>query len=1173
MNTKIKFLLVPVLIIGFLGIGYSQPTIDGVFDGTGIWGNPIHTADQQVGWADANMEHMYATYDSDYLYLGFSTIEAADWQSFGIILNTISNFGSNQEVWNYPITYSHTELPDIVVKGHFGQGGSPYAELYTLNNGQWQRINNEGIDDALASTDYACDETGMIEVRIKLSIIGEPTNGDIQSYITGNVEAEHATFDANPDDEVADSWNDATTLDEYVTNVDLGGNPIVTLTPSLPKDTESVTITFDASQTALAGEAKVYLHAGVATQMINPKAFDHVIGNWGQDDGIGQMTMASTDQWEITLTSDLLNYFGLSSSADIFQLNFLFRNAAGNMVEDASGSNYGFEVDPGYFIEIIDPDISPKFVEVAEDFVLNIESDSLASFWSIDEIDDLGSIITNIATTTNSENVTATVSDTESGLFLYRVTANFPGETKTKDFSINRYPSVVDSPRPSWTQPGINYHPTDPTKATLVLHAPIYTRYYKYPSGVQQQVGSNTTSAKSIVHVIGDFNSWNATNDYQLFRDRDGWDENTQTDSDNDGDRGDYWWIEIDGLIPGEPYVFQYLIDGALYLADPYTHQVSDAEDVGISEERYSEIPTYPAQAQGRASVLQTAQEDYVWTAPSFTAPNINDLNIYELHIRDFTDEGTFVAAAERLNYLEALGINTIHLMPVSEFEGNSSWGYNPNFYFASDKYYGPPNSLKAFIDECHKREILVLNDLVLNHAFYSNSMAKMYWNNVDVKPANDNPWFNPDHKMVAEPAGWWGADWNHESEHTQVMVDRILDFWLQEFNFDGYRFDFTKGFGQSAQDPSDPWASSYDQDRIDLLLNMVNGMKTRNPGSIAVFEHLANEDEDAVLADAGILMWSGAGHHNDMKEFMLGYNGQNIYDSGIYTAKGFTYANWMSYMESHDEERQAYEVMEYGSNVNTTEEVIDRLKVGAVFNLLFPGPRMIWQFEELAYDESINVNGRTGEKPLHWEYYFNENRQELWRLMSMIFHLRDEYNLYTITPDYGNIGASDGVTVPRYMKLDDGAGHYVISIANLDPLNSHSVNPNYDITGDWYRYNGDPTIDGTTVMVNTTSDSYLLGPSESMILTNFDINWIDECQAPDACCVRSVFTWIATTGDWNDESNWDLQTLPRPCDIVIIPPTGNVTIANGEIGYARNVWVQTGGTLKVLGEIQLEDE
>jgi 1,4-alpha-glucan branching enzyme len=268
----------------------------------------------------------------------------------------------------------------------------------------------------------------------------------------------------------------------------------------------------------------------------------------------------------------------------------------------------------------------------------------------------------------------------------------------------------------------------------------------------------------------------------------------------------------------------------------------------------YPDLITYRPQAVDRASILQTNQQPYDWKAAPFSKPSINELNIYELHFRDFTEEGTYLAAIDRLDYIKGLGINAIHVMPISEFEGNSSWGYNPNFYFAADKAYGRADDLKKFIDECHKRKIQVFNDLVLNHAFYSNVMARMYWNSVDNKPANDNPWFNADHRMVADPAGWWGADWNHESEHTQKMMDRILDYWLQEFKFDGFRFDFTKGIGQTAQDPGDPWASSFDQDRIDLLERIVDGMKSRNPGSVVIFEHLAWASEDKVLADQGIL-------------------------------------------------------------------------------------------------------------------------------------------------------------------------------------------------------------------------------------------------------------------------------------------------------------------------------
>ena len=108
----------------------------------------------------------------------------------------------------------------------------------------------------------------------------------------------------------------------------------------------------------------------------------------------------------------------------------------------------------------------------------------------------------------------------------------------------------------------------------------------------------------------------------------------------------------------------------------------------------------------------------------------------------------------------------------------------------------------------------------------------------------------------------------------------------------------------------------------------MVNGMWSRNPGSVAIFEHLAVVSEDSELGNHGILLWSGVGHHNDMKEFILGYGGQDIYSSGHYQAGGRTLnndkTNWMSYAESHDEQRLGYEVTdeaEESITVNTSED------------------------------------------------------------------------------------------------------------------------------------------------------------------------------------------------------------------------------------------------------------
>lgn len=1062
--------------------------MDGSFDGVGEWGSPVAVGDQTAGWAGANAKNLYVVENGDYVYFG-ADITASPWMNWAFIISTKSG-GGPDDSWARSINYNHTNKPDFVLRGNFGS----YAQYHSWNGSSW-----DGVGTAIATTEFgeninSNDQNGWIECRILKSELNNATVGDIQFYITGD-QNPHGTFDAVPDDENADSWDESgsyTSLDNYITGVDLGGVPIVTFNPTFPTVDQEITITFDATGTPLEGATSVYLHSGISTNETNPLSFNKTIGNWGQDDGIGQMTSTGTDIWQIIIT-DIYTVYGIDPDEDVFGFNYLFRNAAGSLKEDNAGENYYNAVDPESYFTIQSPSYSPYLAEVNIDFDINSTANVIPTQWELTEIDPVSeAFIATITTQSAGLTFSYTHNVNTTQLKKYKLIADFgSGNIKYKTFEILAHDPVSLLSRPAWTKLGINYHDADETKATLVLHAPTYT---VYKDGLGNQTGTNTTAAKNIVYVIGDFNDWTPSETYKMNRDRDGW--NGTTDSDADNDHGDYWWIELSDLVPGEEYVFQYLMEDNLQVADPYCNKISDFDDQYIDSDIYPNLPMYPSEAIDRASVLQTQQPEYIFTASDFSKPSNNNLNIYELHFRDFTEEGTYLAAIEKLDYIKGLGINAIHVMPVSEFEGNSSWGYNPNFYFAADKAYGKAEDLKLFIDECHKRKIQVFNDLVLNHAFYSNVMAKMYWNEADTKPANDNPWFNPDHKMVSDPAGWWGADWNHESVHTQSMIDNILDYWLQEFKFDGFRFDFTKGFGQTAQDSGDPWASSYDQARIDLLKRMVDGMWARNPGSVAIFEHLAWASEDKVLADHGVLLWSGQGHHNQVKNFVLGFDTDdpNLYDSGIYNSSNlnFNFANWMSYPESHDEERLSYELSQYFNGPKTTENIVNRMKLGLAFNMLFPGPRMLWEFEELAYDISIDFNGRTGEKPPKWEYYNNDKRKELYTLIQKLFKLRNKYPMYNATPDYGNIGTESGsIDIPRRMSLSDDNGHYAIVIGNLDPNNSHSVTPGYQVTGEWYKYNGDFNIDGTVVNVSTTSDTYSLNPSEVFLLTNFKI---DDC-------------------------------------------------------------------------------
>ena len=104
----------------------------------------------------------------------------------------------------------------------------------------------------------------------------------------------------------------------------------------------------------------------------------------------------------------------------------------------------------------------------------------------------------------------------------------------------------------------------------------------------------------------------------------------------------------------------------------------------------------------------------YNWQNTNFTAPENKNLLIYELLVRDFVQKRNYQTLIDTLGYLDKLGINAIELMPPGEFENNESWGYNPSFHMALDKYYGTPEKFKEFVDSCHGRGIAVIVDMVL---------------------------------------------------------------------------------------------------------------------------------------------------------------------------------------------------------------------------------------------------------------------------------------------------------------------------------------------------------------------------------------------------------------------------------------------------------------------------
>ena len=215
----------------------------------------------------------------------------------------------------------------------------------------------------------------------------------------------------------------------------------------------------------------------------------------------------------------------------------------------------------------------------------------------------------------------------------------------------------------------------------------------------------------------------------------------------------------------------------------------------------------------------------------------------------------------DTLNYLKNLGVNAIELMPVMEFEGNESWGYNPSFHLALDKYYGTQEAFKALVDSAHSKGIAVLLDVVLNHAFGQNSLVRMYYDgtytingNSAIKTTVGNPYFNT---TSPNTSYFWGADFNHAKPATQYYVDRVTSYWIKQFHIDGYRFDFAKGFTNTYGD-----GGAYDASRISIMQRIAKNIWAVDSASILILENFVDNSEEQVESNFGFLTWGNMNYY-----------------------------------------------------------------------------------------------------------------------------------------------------------------------------------------------------------------------------------------------------------------------------------------------------------------------
>ncbi len=705
-----------------------------------------------------------------------------------------------------------------------------------------------------------------------------------------------------------------------------------------------IVVIFDpaAGNAGMADATACYAHTGLITSKSKDGGdWKYANEKWRGGEDKYKMTKDG-NVWKLTI-ANIYEYYGCPESEEILKMAFVFNDGPDGEKEGKTAD--GTDI----YVELVDGGLNVKFDNPTSNQLID-KGTKITFKITASEKSNISLIINNkeISSAENTE-LTYDYTFTETGDFVCVAKATLNNQTVTDSVNLCVTPSPKNEARPSGLKDGITYYENDPTKVTLCL-------YYK----------DNNNKIAQNAFVLGDFNNWSYSTTYQMKK---------------DGETG-YFWLDITGLEAGKEYVFQYAIkrpNGAMIqVSDAFTHKVVDPNDHYIPEDIYPNKTAYPQEADGPCAVIETGRKPYAWSDATlnFKRPDKNNLVIYELWVYDFCPTRSFEGVLDRLDYIENLGINAIEFMPVCEFEGNISWGYNPTHYFAVDKAYGTEDMFKKLVDECHKRGIAVIVDMVFNHATGWAPFNKMFGGYDNLK---DNPYFN----VSAPHDGNVFEDFNHEFDLTLNHFTRVLNYWLKEYKIDGYRMDLSHGFcGPNCND----------QKRI-MYHYFNEGVKAVDPNAYFILEHWDGNRTD--YANNGMMCWENTGE--PYQELAMGwYEGSK---SDLHRANN---DNYVSYAESHDEERCGYKASEYGNGAIKTDKATRLSYVPAyvAMSTMLNGPQMLWMFEELGYDVSIFFNPnnnemkeehRTEPKPIPEAngFYKDANRMAQYQKIGQINQLR----------------------------------------------------------------------------------------------------------------------------------------------------------------------------------------
>lgn len=218
-------------------------------------------------------------------------------------------------------------------------------------------------------------------------------------------------------------------------------------------------------------------------------------------------------------------------------------------------------------------------------------------------------------------------------------------------------------------------------------------------------------------------------------------------------DKEGYWRTTIGGVTP----------------ATKYFYRLNDENDRPDPASQYQ-----PQGVHGASQVVDHGA--FVWSDGNWQGIPLSEMIMYELHVGTFTPDGTFSAIIPRLDELRDIGVNALEFMPVSQFSGERNWGYDGVYPYAVQNSYGGPEGLKHLVNECHRRGISVILDVVYNHLGPEGNYLRDF-----------GPYFTDKYKTP------WGDAINFDSAYSREVRNFFIDnaiYWFRHYHVDALRID-----------------------------------------------------------------------------------------------------------------------------------------------------------------------------------------------------------------------------------------------------------------------------------------------------------------------------------------------------------------------------------------------